>query len=264
MSTSSKRPLGAGLLLVGLIAVGAGCGPKASLNADINAALNLNGSAAVEPRQLEVELAQQNASGVSGKALLIEQGSQTKVMLNLNGTTQGVKHPAHIHLGACPTPGEVRHPLTSLSEGKSVTLLDASFDTIVAGLPLAVNVHKSDDAMNVFIACGDLLAANVMAKVPGAESMMSSSTTMKLDVAVNAPGTETEAGTKTTITLKTAGTLGASGSATVEADGDKTMVTIRLTGGPAGPHPAFVREGLCAAAGDVKYKLNDVIEGESK
>ena len=249
-------------MLVGLVAAGFGCGPKASLNA--NESLNLNVAArAPEPRQLEVALTAQGDSGVSGKALLIEQGTQTKVMLNLNGTTLGVKNPAHIHLGACPTPGEVKYALTSLTEGKSVTVLDVSMDTILSGLPLAINVHKSDADIATYVACGDLVSANVTAKVPGAESMMSSSTTTKPALNVNA-GAEAEAAAKTTVTLKTAGALGASGTATIEADGDKTKVTIALTGGPADAHPAFIRKGLCAAAGDVKYKLSDIVSGSSK
>ncbi|HTK04285.1 MAG TPA: hypothetical protein VL500_01775 [Candidatus Eisenbacteria bacterium] len=262
MSRPSKVPFAAGLMLVGLVAAGFGCGPKASLNA--NGSLNLNaGAAAPEPRQLEVALSAQGGSGVSGKALLIEQGTQTKVMLNLNGTTMGVKNPAHIHLGSCPTPGEVKYALTSLTEGKSVTVLDVSFDAVVSGLPLAVNVHKSDADIANYVACGDLLSADVKAKVPGAEAMMSSSTTTKPALNVNA-GAEAAAEAKTTVTLKTAGALGASGTATIEADGDKTVVTVSLTGGPSEPHPAFIRKGLCSAAGDVKYKLSDVVGGSSK
>ncbi|HTM68802.1 MAG TPA: hypothetical protein VL426_05915 [Candidatus Binatia bacterium] len=264
MVTSSRKPLAAGLLLAGLVAVGAGCGPKPS--ADLNAGADLNARANVnverpamkEPRQMLLTIDALGGSGISGKALLVEQEDKTKVMLNLNGTTQGHTYPAHIHLGACPTPGEVKYSLASVAEGKSVTLVDASFDAIVSGLPLAINVHKSDTEISTYVACGDLLAADVKAKEAGVESMMSSST------AVKAGGTEAEgeAEAKTTVTLRSIGNLGAAGTATIEAADDKTKVTINLTGA-AGTHPAFLRHGMCPNPGDAKYTLTNVVDGKS-
>lgn len=253
MHTSSKRPLAAALLLAGLVAVGAGCGPKPS--ADVNA----ERPAAKQARQMLFTIDAQNGSGISGKALLVEQEGKTKVMLNLNGTTQGQAYPAHIHLGACPTPGDVKWSLASLADGKSVTLVDASFDAVVAAMPLAINVHKSASEISTYVACGGLLTSTIKPKDAGAEAMMSSAT------AVKAAGAGLEAGgeAKTTVTLRSPTSLGASGTATIESADGKTVVTIKLTGA-AGTHPAFLRRGMCPNPGDVKNKLSDVVEGSAK
>ena len=84
--------------------------------------------------------------------------SEGKVILNVQGAPAGVEQPAHIHKGACPTPGDVVYPLNSVVNGVSETVLDATVDALVGGLPLAVNVHKSQSEVNMYVACGDVVA----------------------------------------------------------------------------------------------------------
>lgn len=81
----------------------------------------------------------------------------------------GVAHPAHIHVGSCPTPGDVVAPLTDVKapEGErsgqesaipvleSYTVVDVPLQDIIDG-GHAINVHESKDAMDVYIACGDI------------------------------------------------------------------------------------------------------------
>jgi hypothetical protein len=79
-------------------------------------------------------------------------------------------HPAHIHTGACPDPGDVVAPLSDViqptvemvGEGAdqvplevSTTKVDMALQDILAE-PHAINVHQSADAMDVYIACGDI------------------------------------------------------------------------------------------------------------
>lgn len=80
-------------------------------------------------------------------------------------------HPAHIHSGSCPEPGDVVLPLENLTDlsatGEVVgsdavvatvssrTVVDAPLSDILA-TDHAVNVHLSDDDMGTYIACGNI------------------------------------------------------------------------------------------------------------
>jgi hypothetical protein len=103
-----------------------------------------------------VNLDEQNDSGQSGTATLIEENGQTTVTLSLTGGTFTEPQPAHIHMGSCPKPGDVVHPLTNVVNGKSVTTLNVTMDQLKAQLPLAINVHKSASEMAAYTACGDV------------------------------------------------------------------------------------------------------------
>ncbi len=110
------------------------------------------------PRQLTVTLKEENKSGESGTATLTELNGKVNVVLSLTGAPSGVAQPAHIHVGACPGVGVVKYPLTNVMDGASNTTLPdgVTFDSILAGLPLAINVHKSATAMGVYVACGPI------------------------------------------------------------------------------------------------------------
>lgn len=87
-------------------------------------------------------------------------------------------HPAHIHVGSCPAPGDVVAPLSDVSfdmivDGTasagaepvgqasaipveaSVTTVPMALAEIVAGQH-AINVHASADDLGTYIACGDI------------------------------------------------------------------------------------------------------------
>lgn len=103
-----------------------------------------------------VNLAAQNNSNQSGTATLIEENGKLVVTLSLSGGTFTEPQPAHIHMGACPTPGNIVYPLTNVVNGKSITTLNVTMDQLKAKLPLAVNVHKSATEASVYTACGDI------------------------------------------------------------------------------------------------------------
>ena len=65
-------------------------------------------------------------------------------------------YPMHIHAGACPAPGAVKYPLSPFVNGRSETVLDATYEDVVKQMPLAVNLHKSADNLSAYVACGDL------------------------------------------------------------------------------------------------------------
>ncbi len=105
---------------------------------------------------ISVTLNPQNNSAESGTAVLSDVSGKVKVAISLVGGPAGVSQPAHIHLGACPNPGAIKYPLANVVNGKSETILDLSLSDIKAGLPLAVNVHKSNADVKTYVACGDI------------------------------------------------------------------------------------------------------------
>src|SRR5258706_12066626 len=109
----------------------------------------------VPPKTIALE--QIGASGQSGKVVFEPAGDSTKVTITMVGKKYSSPQPAHIHMGKCPTPGNVKYPLNNVVNGKSETVVAVKFeDLFTTLLPLAVNVHKSVEESSVYTACGDL------------------------------------------------------------------------------------------------------------
>ena len=79
-------------------------------------------------------------------------------------------HPAHIHSGSCDDLGDIVVPLTDVVENTagesfgsdqavpvevSETDVELSLSDILAG-PHAINIHQSAEAIQIYIACGDI------------------------------------------------------------------------------------------------------------
>jgi hypothetical protein len=85
--------------------------------------------------------------------------------------TEAEAHPAHIHSGTCDTLGDVVVPLTDVAAEApgaetvgpasahavktSRTVVDMPLQEIIDG-GHAINVHESAEAIDVYIACGDI------------------------------------------------------------------------------------------------------------
>jgi hypothetical protein len=68
-----------------------------------------------------------------------------------------------------------------------------------------------------------------------------------------------------TVELKAVGDSGVSGQASLMPMGDKTMVSITLTGAPEGvAQPAHIHQGTCENLGAPKYPLSAVENGKSE
>lgn len=109
------------------------------------------------PGTTTIALTEQNGSGQTGTATFEDMGGSTKVTISLAGGSFTSPQPAHIHMGACPTPGAVKYPLTDLVDGASETTIDAPYSSLWSG-DLAINVHKSASEVKEYTACGDLSA----------------------------------------------------------------------------------------------------------
>lgn len=146
-----------GILLVVALAVGFVIGQKSP---DIPAVDQTGTEVAQEIREVTkfkiVTLAEQNESGELSIATINEEEGKTKLSLHMLGEPDDVNQPVHIHTGACPIPGAIIYPLTNVVDGESETILDISYDNLVAKQSLAINVHKSQAEANVYVSCGNL------------------------------------------------------------------------------------------------------------
>lgn len=144
---------------------------KGELDVDVNGAVHIKGNTETKGSDdnegsggasaaVTLSFAAQNNSGITGTATLEPVDGKVKVTLDLKSSVldllTAAPEPAHIHVGACPNPGAVKYPLNSVVAGKSVTILNVSLATLKAGLPLAVNVHKSTADIATYIACADI------------------------------------------------------------------------------------------------------------
>jgi hypothetical protein len=97
-----------------------------------------------------------NDSGVTGSVTLTDAGGrQTRVEVTVqDGGNRDM--PAHLHPGTCvnlvPQP---KDPLENVRDGRSVTVVPASFSEITNGT-LALNLHRSVDDLATYTACADI------------------------------------------------------------------------------------------------------------
>lgn len=103
-----------------------------------------------------VEIGELNESGVSGDATLIDNGDGT-LNVDVLLTGESASHPMHIHEGTCVSPGDIVIPLAETdSNGGSVTTIAYLFSDLSEMGPLAIVVHRSENDMASFIACGNV------------------------------------------------------------------------------------------------------------
>jgi hypothetical protein len=101
-----------------------------------------------------VSLTEQNGSGESGEVVLTWVASErTRVVIELEGAPPGPQ-PAHIHERACddidPAPANI---LEDVVAGRSESVVDVSLDHLRSS-PHAINVHRSPEALDEYVACG--------------------------------------------------------------------------------------------------------------
>ena len=143
-----------------IAAVGtAGCGGDDDTGAAEQVSSAIETATEAVPESIEVTLAEQNASGQSGTAMLTPNDDGTfDVQIELS---QGADEPqpAHIHEGSCPDVGDVVAPLNDVVDGMSTSeAVEISLEDLTsADSPgYAINVHKSAAEIDEYVACGDI------------------------------------------------------------------------------------------------------------
>lgn len=102
------------------------------------------------------ELQTQNESGVEGSVTLTDLGSgRTRVEVAV-ADAGNQDMPAHIHSGSCdamiPQP---QYVLVNVIDGQSTTEIPTSLDELL-GTDSVVNLHQSNDAMEISTACAPI------------------------------------------------------------------------------------------------------------
>ena len=188
-------------------------------------------SVGAQDSSITIDLNELNDSGISGTATLTDNGDgTTTVEIQVDDATGG--HPAHIHEGTCdnlnPNP---EYPLTSVDEsGLSETDVEVSLDDLLAS-PYAINLHESDTNLGVYVACGEIVAADE-ADDSGDDDAADD------DAAAEDNGT-------ISIDLGELNDSGVSGTATLTDNGDGTTTVDIEVDGASGDHPAHIHEGTC-------------------
>lgn len=120
------------------------------------AMLSACASPSTEGRIEEFTLLELNGSGVEGRVTLVELApDRTRVEMDVDDAGNA-SMPAHIHPGSCadlvPQP---KYALEQVIDGQSTTEVAAGIDELLGG-DQALNLHRSNDAMDDYTACVDL------------------------------------------------------------------------------------------------------------
>jgi len=183
-------------------------------------------------------LAEKSDSGVSGDIEFVElETGQIQAEISLSGTNNGEIHPTHVHMNSAVLGGDILITLTPVAgaTGSSVTIFDKddSGNTIsfsqIENLEAYVNVHKSDEELEVIVAQGDI----------GANEFTGESKTYELeeraidDISGN-------------VILR-------------ERKNGNALAEINLDGTPdGGMHPAHIHMNSAAESGDILLSLTPV------
>ena len=125
---------------------------------------------ATDDGALTIQLNAVNGSGQTGTAKLIPEGETTKIVIEMANPRSGIAQPTRIHLGTCEElDPAAKWSLDAVKEGQSETVLSVPLKTILAQ-KAAINVHKSVIDSGVYVACGDLPAADRSETAEPAES----------------------------------------------------------------------------------------------
>lgn len=106
-----------------------------------------------------VRLEPMSDSGQAGTATLMPEGDKTKVVILLSNSPPGVVQPAHIHLGHCDKLDKApKWHLEAVKDGRSLTVVPVPLETILQE-SAAVNIHKSAAEPQIYVSCGNIVAA---------------------------------------------------------------------------------------------------------
>ena len=108
------------------------------------------------PFGLSVPLFPRGDSEQRGGADFFENEGKVEAVVRLENVPAGVSQPVHLHSGSCDALGKIVFPLNPVVDELSQTTLNVSGEEFQSQLPLAVNVHKSEDELGVNIACASI------------------------------------------------------------------------------------------------------------
>ena len=106
--------------------------------------------------EVTVELAESSDSGQTATATLTGEGDTTRVFVEVDGDPVSPSQPAHIHEGTCDDLNpEPAYGLPNVAGGRSDSSVDVTLDALTSGT-YAINLHFSDDELDVYTSCGNI------------------------------------------------------------------------------------------------------------
>jgi hypothetical protein len=145
--------------MAGFVFLMAGCGGEE--NRSSGPSPGSTGTTTAEPSAttkkgaVVVQLREQNGSGESGTATLVGWPKKADILVELD-SAPSTAQPAHIHTGSCDDLGDPRYKLADVVAGKSVSVFKVETLPGEEGVTYAINVHKSYDEIDTYVACGDI------------------------------------------------------------------------------------------------------------
>ena len=102
---------------------------------------------------------------INGKAIFAERtDNYSYVIISLDGTPSGGSHPAHIHNGMAPGPGDIAISLENVDGNTGISMTEVISDDAGANISYGaltsfdgyINVHLSDTELETLVAQGDI------------------------------------------------------------------------------------------------------------
>jgi hypothetical protein len=114
-----------------------------------------------EPREWGATVEPRGGSEVRANVRAGTAPRQTAVAINLSGGEAGGTHPWHIHHGSCATGGGIvgdagAYPPLRPGSNRSASATAHITVELIPGQSYHVNVHRSPQALNEIIGCGDM------------------------------------------------------------------------------------------------------------
>lgn len=247
--------------------------------------------------RLELDLDELNDSGIKGTVTLYDAGERTIVEFDVQGA--GGNHPANISTGVCgdldPEPAFELEPIDK--DGKSLTVVDVSLDTLLAS-EHAIDMRLAPDDLGTLIACANIegepevpagtpeatptgeggqvaTETATVTSITATETPTATVTTTPAAAATTPASTPESDGTggtvnagerSETIPLRELNDSGVTGTVVLSEQGAATRISIQLQGAAVtGDHVAHLHNGTCEAPGEYTYTLNPVsAEGTSE
>lgn len=126
---------------------------------------------------LNVNLVDWSDTGITGVAVLTEDGSATNVQVNLTGEGITGGHELHIHNGTCASPGTATYTLNPIdASGNSTSTVNLSIDQLTTG-NYFINVHPDEANWDAWMVCGNITGQATSLTDPQPTAVVTSNTT---------------------------------------------------------------------------------------
>lgn len=107
-------------------------------------------------QEINISISEENMSKENGMATIKQEEDKTYITLRINNFPEEIIQPSYIYSGSCNSLGQIVYQLESMSNSKSETILDVSFNEIKKQFPLSIVIHKAPTEMGTIAACGNI------------------------------------------------------------------------------------------------------------